>query len=135
LTRSSRQVLAMAQRLPPELENKLARLQALQAQYARLVQERTAVESEIAETRRVIKLLEEAGEDAPVYRLESSLFVRVQRNKVLQELKDRLEILELRLQKLKKQEEELKKQIDKLTSEIKSHQTRLALGKKGGAGG
>ncbi len=125
----------MAQRLPPDLENKLAKLQALQAQYTRIAQERVAIEAEIAETQRVIKLLEEAGEDAPVYKLESNLFIRVDRNKTLQELKDRLEILELRLQRIKKQEEELKKQLDKLAQEIKSLQTRLSLGKQGGAGG
>ena len=125
----------MAQRLPPDLENKLAKLQALQAQYTRIAQERVAIEAEIAETQRVIKLLEEAGEDAPVYKLESNLFIRVDRNKTLQELKDRLEILELRLQRIKKQEEELKKQLDKLAQEIKSLQTRLSFGKQGGAGG
>jgi prefoldin beta subunit len=124
-----------AQRLPPDLEAKLAKFQTLQAQYARIVQERIAVESEISEVRKVIKLLEEAGEDAPVYKLEANLFVRVDREKTLRELQDRLEILELRLQKLKKQEEELKKQLDKLTQEIKKYQTRLSLGKQGGAGG
>ena len=124
----------MAQRLPPELETKLAQLQALQAQYARVAQERAAVEAEIAETRKVLKLLEEAGEDAPVYRLEANIFVRVDRSKVVEELKDRLEILELRLQKLKKQEEELKKQLDKLAQELKNIQAKLSLGKQGGAG-
>ncbi|NOZ88774.1 MAG: prefoldin subunit beta [Crenarchaeota archaeon] len=125
----------MAQRVPPELENKLARLQALQAQYTRIVQERAAVEAEIAEVRRVLKVVEEAGEDAPVYRLEGTVFVRVDRAKLIEEMKDRLEILELRLQKLKKQEEELKKQLDKLAEELKSLQTKLSLGKQGGAGG
>ncbi|BES82449.1 prefoldin subunit beta [Pyrodictium abyssi] len=125
----------MAQRIPPELENKLTRFQSLQAQYARIAQERVAVESEIAETQKVLKLLEEAGEDAPVYRMEANILVRVDRGKVVQELKDRLEILELRLQKLKKQEDEIKKQLDKLAQEIKQLQTRLTLGKQGGAGG
>ncbi|HID41830.1 MAG TPA: prefoldin subunit beta [Pyrodictium sp.] len=125
----------MAQRIPPELENKLARFQSLQAQYARIAQERVAVESEVAETQKVLKLLEEAGEDAPVYRMEANILVRVNRNKVIQELKDRLEVLELRLQRLKKQEDEIKKQLDKLAQEIKQLQTRLTLGKQGGAGG
>ncbi|KSW11444.1 prefoldin subunit beta [Pyrodictium occultum] len=125
----------MAQRLPPEIENKLARLQSLQAQYTRIAQERVAVESEIAETQKVLKLLEEAGEGAPVYRMKAGILVRVDREKLIQELKDRLEILELRLQKLKKQEGELKKQLDKLAGEIKQMQAHLTLGKQGGAGG
>ncbi len=125
----------MAQRLPPELENKLAKFQALQSQYSRIVQERVTVEAEISETQRVIKLLEEAGENAPVYRLEANIFVRVERKKLLQELRDKLEILELRLQKLKKQEDELKKQLEKLAQEIRSYQMKLSLGKQGSGAG
>jgi prefoldin beta subunit len=125
----------LAQRLPPELENKLVRLQTLQNQYARVLQERAAVESEIAETQRAIKLIEEAGEDSPVYRMEANILVRVDRNKILQELKDKLEILELRLQRLKKQEEELKKQLDALGREIRELQAKLTVGKQAGAGG
>ncbi|RUM46802.1 MAG: prefoldin subunit beta [Hyperthermus sp.] len=124
----------MAQRLPPELETKLARFQTLQAQYARLAQERVAVEGEMAETQKVIRILEEVGNEAPVYRLEANIFVRVDGSKLLQELRDRLEILELRLQKLKKQEEELKKQLDKLAQEIRAYQAKLSIGKQGGAG-
>ncbi|ABM80435.1 prefoldin subunit beta [Hyperthermus butylicus] len=124
----------MAQRLPPELENKLVRLQTLQAQYNKILQERATVESEIAETQRAIKLIEEAGENAPVYRMEANVMVRVDRAKLLQELKDRLEILELRLQRLKKQEEEIRKQLDTLAKEIRELQTKLALGKQAGAG-
>jgi prefoldin beta subunit len=128
-----------AQRLPPELENKIARYQNLQAEYTRVVQERVAVEAEIAEVRKVLKLLEDLREEnAPVYKLESNILVRVDREKVVQELKDRSEILELRLQKLKKQEEELKKQLDKVAEEIRSIQNRLTVGRqpsRSGAGG
>jgi len=121
----------MAQRLPPEIENKLTRFQSLQAQYTRLAQERAAVEAEIAETQRVLKLLDEAGSDAPVYRMQAGILVRVDKDKLVQELKDKLEILEIRLQKLKKQEEEIKKQLDKLANEIKEFQMKTTLGKQG----
>ncbi|BEP18478.1 hypothetical protein PYJP_18300 [Pyrofollis japonicus] len=121
----------MAQRLPPEIENKLTRFQSLQAQYTRLVQERSAVEAEIAEVQRVLKLLEEAGDDAPVYRMQAGILVRVDKSKLVQELKDRLEILEIRLQKLKKQEEEVKKQLDQIAKEIKEFQAKTTLGKQG----
>lgn len=125
----------MAQRLPPELENKLVRLQALQTQYNRIVQERVTVETEISETQRVLKLVEEAGENTPIYRLEANVFVKVDREKLLQELRDKIEILELRLQKLKKQEDELKKQLEELTQEIRSYQAKLSIGKQAtGAG-
>ncbi len=121
----------MAQRLPPEIENKLTRFQGLQTQYTRLAQERAAVEAEIAETQRVLKLLEEASGDAPVYKMQAGILVRVDKEKLVQELKDKLEILEIRLQKLKKQEEEIKKQLDQLAKEIRELQTKTTLGKQG----
>ncbi len=116
----------MAQRLPPELENKLARYQTLQAQYNRIVQERVTVEAEIAEINRVLEVLNNVPQDAPVYRLLGTVLVRVERDKVVSELNDRKEILELRLQRLKKQEEELKKQLDQLTRELRELQAKLA---------
>ena len=127
----------MAQRLPPELENLVTRYQNLQAQYTRIVQERTTVEAELGETDNIIKLLEEVEENTPVYRLLGTILVRTDRGKLLQELKDRKEILELRLEKLKKQETELRKQLDKVAQEIKQMQLKLGyqLGKPGGSGG
>ena len=122
----------MAQRLPPELENKIARMQQLQAQYNRIVQERVAVESEIAEIDRILKVLSEV-QDSTVYRMVGGILVKVERDKVKKELEDRKEILELRLQKLKKQEQEIRKQLEQLTREVQQLQQKLAIG-KGGAG-
>ena len=122
----------MAQRLPPELENKIARIQQLQTQYNRIVQERVAVESEVAEINRVLKVLSEV-QDATVYRMVGGILVRVERDKVRKELEDRKEILELRLQKLRKQEQEIRKQLEQLTREVQQLQQKFAIG-KGGAG-
>ncbi len=115
----------MAQRLPPELENKLARYQVIQSQLNRVVQERVSVEAEIAEINRILSVLEEQSGDVKVYRAIGNVLVRVEREKLVNELKDRKEILELRLQKLKKQEEQLRKQLDEVANEIKKLQTRL----------
>jgi len=122
----------LAQRLPPELENKIARIQQLQTQYNRIVQERVAVESEVAEINRVLKVLSEV-QDATVYRMVGGILVRVERDKVRKELEDRKEILELRLQKLKKQEQEIRKQLEQLAREVQQLQQKLTIG-KGGAG-
>ncbi len=116
----------MAQRLPPEVESKLARYQALQTQYNRIVQERVAVEAEIAEINRVLEVLNSVSQDTPVYRLLGTVLVKVERDKVISELKDRKEILERRLQRLKRQEEELKKQLDQLVKEIREIQAKMA---------
>ncbi|MET1101416.1 MAG: prefoldin subunit beta [Pyrodictiaceae archaeon] len=124
----------MSQRLPPELENKLARYQNLQAQFNRIVQERAAVEAEISEINRVLQVLQELEEGDTVYRLLGNVLVKVSKDKVVSELNDRKEILELRLQKLRKQENELRKQLDEVVQEIKKLQTRL-LGVQQGGGG
>ena len=127
----------MSQRLPPELENLMTRYQNVQAQYTRIVQERTTIEAELSETDNLIKMLEEAEKEAQVYRLLGTILVRTDRDKLLQELKDRKEILQLRLERLRKQEAELRKQLDKLAQEIKRQmQTKLGyqVGKPGTAG-
>ncbi len=126
----------MAQRLPPDLENKLVEAQRLQEQLNRVVQERVALESEKSEIERVLKLLEEVGENE-VYKSVGGILVKVPKEKVVNELKDRLEIIDLRLEKLKKQESELRKRLEQLLREIREAQAKLQpgaqLGKKGGA--
>ncbi len=124
----------MAQRLPPDLENKLLEAQRLQEQLNRVVQERVALEGEKSEIERVLKLLEEVGEN-DVYRSVGGILVKVPKDKVVSELKDRLEIINIRLEKLRKQESELRKRLDQLLREIREAQARLQiggeLGKKG----
>ena len=126
----------MAQRIPPDLENKLVEAQRLQEQLNRVVQERVALEGEKSEIERVLKLLEEVGENE-VYRSVGGILVKVPKDKVVNELKDRLEIINIRLDKLRKQENELRKRLDQLLREIREAQTKLQLGgelgKKGGA--
>ncbi|AEM37923.1 prefoldin, beta subunit [Pyrolobus fumarii 1A] len=130
----------MAQRLPPELESKVAEAQRLQEQLNRVVQERVALESEKSEIERVLKLLEEVQENE-VYRSVGGILVRVSKEKVANELKDRLELIDIRLEKLRKQENELRKRLEQLLREIREYQVRLQagtsvkpeqLGKKGG---
>ncbi len=124
----------MAQRLPPDLENKLLEAQRLQEQLNRVVQERVALEGEKSEIERVLKLLEEVGEN-DVYRSVGGILVKVPKDKVVSELKDRLEIINIRLEKLRKQESELRKRLDQLLREIREAQAKLQiggeLGKKG----
>jgi len=124
----------LAQRLPPELENKLLEAQRLQDQLNRIVQERVALEGEKGEIERVLKLLEEVGENE-VYRSVGGILVKVPKEKVVNELKDRLEIINIRLEKLKKQEGELRKRLEQLLREIREAQSKLQiggeLGKKG----
>ncbi len=130
----------MAQRLPPEVENKLVEAQRLQEQLNRVVQERVALESEKSEIERVLKYLEEV-EEKEVYKSVGGILVKVPKEKVVKELKDRLEILEIRLEKLKRQESELRKRLDQVLRELREAQARLQtgatsvkaeLGKKGG---
>ncbi len=122
----------MAQRLPPQLEAKLVEAQKLQDELNRVAQERVALESEKAEIERVLRLLDEVQVNE-VYRSVGGILVKVPKDKVVNELKDRLELLEIRLEKLRKQESQLKQRLEKLISEIREEQTRLQqLGKKGG---
>ncbi len=124
----------MAQRLPPQLESKLIEAQKLQEELNRIVQERVALESEKNEIERVLKLLEET-QVGEVYKSVGGILVKVSKEKVVNELKDRLELLEIRLEKLRKQETQLRQRLEKLISEIREEQAKLQqVGKKGGGG-
>ena len=128
----------MAQRLPPELETKLADYQRLQAQLNAIIRERTSIETEISEIDRILQVVEEQKENVDLYRIVGNVLLKVDKEKLVNELKDRREMLQFKLQKLKKQEELLRKRLEAVLEEIRKLQARLQGVKgfeaKGGAG-
>lgn len=110
---------ALTERVPPELQHLLMKYQQLQEQYATVTTERTAVESELRETQRVIEELSKLEDDATVYKAAGMVLYRANKEDVVKELSERKELLELRLRALKKQEELLKNQLAETQRRIK----------------
>ncbi len=109
----------MTEQIPPELQHQLIKLQQLQDQYTRLVQERSIVEAELRESQRVLEALEKLGESDPVYRSLGTVFVKASKDELAKEYSDKKDILEIRLNKLKEQEKLLQEQIKKVQDKIK----------------
>ncbi len=109
----------MTEQIPPELQHQLIKLQKLQDQYTRLVQERSIVEAELKEAERVLEALEKLGENDPVYRSVGTVLVKASKEELVKEYSDKKEILEIRLGKLKEQEKLLQEQVKKVQDKIK----------------
>ncbi len=108
----------MAERLPPEVQQQIVKLQQLQAQLNQVLAEKSVLEQELREINRALEVLKEVPEDGEVYRIAGHLLVRVKKNDVEKELSERKELIELRLKTLEKQESLIRQQISELQSKI-----------------
>lgn len=123
---------ALTERVPPELQHLLMKYQQLQEQYATVTTERTAVESELRETQRVIEELNKLEDNATVYKAAGMVLYRANKEDVVKELSERKELLELRLRALRKQEELLKNQLAETQRRIKELSERSVRLQRGG---
>ncbi|MCI2414604.1 MAG: prefoldin subunit beta [Candidatus Aramenus sp.] len=108
----------MAERLPPEVQTQLVKLQQLQSQLERLSYERSVIDSELREINKVLEELSSLPADTSVYKVVGNLLVKKDKSSVEKELNDRKEILELRSRTYQKQEDILKKQFEELQKKV-----------------
>jgi prefoldin beta subunit len=106
--------------IPPQVQQQLANLQALNANYQATAQQRAQFEAMRAENQAALEALEALAEDAPVYRNVGSLLLRDDRKAALERLKEDVETGEVRIQRLKKQEETLREQLGQLQQKIQA---------------
>ncbi|AEB96078.1 MAG: prefoldin subunit beta [Metallosphaera sp.] len=108
----------MAERIPPELQTQLLKLQQLQNQLERLTYEKSVIEGELREVNEVLKELTNIPQDAPVYKIVGNLLVKQERTNVQNELNERKELLELKSRTYQKQEGLLRKQFEDLQKKV-----------------
>jgi len=105
-------------RLPPQVQERLLRLQQLQQTLQSVLTQKQQLELELTETEQALTELEKTDENAVIYKSIGSLLVKAEKAKVITELTDRKELLNTRVSVLGKQEERLR-------SQAKDLQTRL----------
>ncbi len=105
-------------RLPPQVQERLLRLQQLQQTLQSVLAQKQQVELELAEVNQASGELEKLMDDAVVYKATGSLMMRTERQKVLTELAERRDLLSTRVGILAKQEERIR-------SQVKDVQTKL----------
>lgn len=105
------------ERIPAQLQEQLQRLQQLQQTLQAVVYQRQQLEVESSEIDQALGELEKMDDKALVYKSIGSLLVKSERQKVLDELHDRKELLNTRILVLTRQRsrvEERMKSLQKL---------------------
>lgn len=104
--------------LPPNIQEKLTRLQQLQNTMQQLVLQKQRLEIEMSESDRALKTLEDVSSDAKVYKSAGAILVEKNKENVVKELKDRREFLEMRSKVLSKQEGNTRERLTRLQESL-----------------
>lgn len=108
----------MADELSPQLQQQIARLQALGAQLQTAAQQRSQMELMVSESKRAREAVEALAEGAKVYRSVGAILVEDARTDALARLGDDVDTLQIRVKRLRGEEERLQKELQSLQSEI-----------------
>ncbi|BAK54283.1 prefoldin subunit beta [Sulfurisphaera tokodaii] len=108
----------MTERIPPELQTQLVKLQQLQDQLNRLLTEKNVIDSELREVNKILQELSQLPAGTTVYKIVGNLLVKTDKETVQKELDDRKEILELRSRTYQKQENLLRTQLEDLQKKV-----------------
>lgn len=104
--------------IPPQVQQQVANLQALNANYQATAQQRAQFEAMRHESQSALAALESLPDDAPVYRSVGALLVRDAKKDAVERLKEDLETSEVRIGRLQKQENQLREQLGELQKKI-----------------
>jgi len=105
-------------RLPPQIQERLLRLQQVQQTLQSVVTQKQQLELELTETEQALSELEKLDDNAIIYKSIGSLLVKAEKSKVTTELTERKELLSTRVSVLGKQEERLRIQAKDLQSRL-----------------
>jgi len=105
-------------RLPPQVQERLLRLQQLQQTLQSVVTQKQQLELELTETEQALSELEKLDENAIIYKSIGSLLVKAEKAKVTTELTERKDLLNTRISVLGKQEERLRSQAKDLQARL-----------------
>jgi len=105
-------------RLPPQVQERLLRLQQVQQTLQSVVTQKQQLELELTETEQALNELEKLDENATIYKSIGSLLVKAEKGKVTTDLTERKELLNTRISVLGKQEERLRTQAKDLQARL-----------------
>ena len=104
--------------LPPDIQEKLSRMQQLQNMLQQLVVQKQRLELELSESDRALKTLEETLSDAKVYKSAGAVLVERDKDSVVKELEERKEFLDMRSKVLVKQETNTRERLTQLQENL-----------------
>lgn len=110
--------------LPPQVQERLQRLQNLQNTLQQLLVQKQRIEIEIMESDKALKTLKETTSESKVYKSVGAVLVEKPRDDVIKELEDRREFLDMRMKVIVKQEDKTR---EKMTGLQETLQKELGL--------
>jgi len=105
-------------RLPPQVQQRLLRLQQLQQTLQSVLTQKQQLELGLTETEQALNELEKLTKQAVIYKSVGSLLVKSKKTKVTKELKEQKELLNMRINVLGKQEKRLRTQVKDLQTKL-----------------
>ncbi len=105
-------------RLPPQVQERLLRLQQVQQSLQSVLTQKQQLELELAETDQALSELAKLDEKATIYKSIGSLLVKAEKDKVTTELTERKDLLNTRVAVMGKQEERLRTQAKDLQARL-----------------
>ena len=105
-------------KLPPQIQERLLRLQQLQQTLQTVLAQKQQVELELTEIEQALSELQKTADDTVIYKAVGSLLVKSEKTKVTGDLNERKELLNVRVQVLGKQEERLRGQLKDLQAKL-----------------
>lgn len=105
-------------KLPPQVQERLLRLQQLQQTLQSVLAQKQQVELEMSEIDQASTELQKLVDDAVVYKATGSLMIRAEKTKMIAELSERKDLLNTRVTILAKQEERLRSQLKELQTKL-----------------
>ena len=104
--------------LPPNVQERLQRLQQLQNTLQQLILQKQRIEIEMNESTRALETLDKVDTDAKVYKSVGAVLVERPKDDIVKDLKERMDFLEMRIKVIDKQEEKAKERLDNLQTTL-----------------
>ena len=105
-------------RLPPQIQQRLLRLQQLQQTLQGVMAQKQQLDMQLSEVEQATSELEKLDETAVVYKSIGALLVKSEKDNVTTELTERKELVKMRVDVLAKQEERLRTQVKDLQEKL-----------------
>jgi len=100
------------------LNKKLEEFEVLRQTYLALIYQKQKIEEELLEVENAIKELENMKDDEKVFIMIGNVLIRKDKKSVIEELKEKRDILNIRIKSLDKQEVQLRERLTNLQNEI-----------------
>ncbi|MBD3205272.1 prefoldin subunit beta [Candidatus Bathyarchaeota archaeon] len=104
--------------LPPNVQERIQRLQQLQNTMQQLLTQKQRIEMEITESSKALETLAETDDDSRVYKSVGAVLVERPKDAIVKELEERKEFLEMRMKVIQKQEDKTKERLSEIQANL-----------------